>query len=183
MLEAISQLKNDMKINDWNALEKTFSSLEKMLAKAHQLVAKEGIPVFYFKALIMVEDFVNKTGTDKAVVKKMSQLNAKAFNGMKQKIKKLTVRGDSQTMGHSPRCPSCARAISGRRRRRSCRSRCSAAHEARSLSGPWRRGRGAAMALRVRGGGAAVALAHGARVAAAPRSPSPTGHALLAVPI
>ncbi|KAL3896065.1 MAG: hypothetical protein SGPRY_013357 [Prymnesium sp.] len=50
MVDMISQLKNDMKINDWNALEKTFASLEKALAKAHQLVAREGTPVFYFKA-------------------------------------------------------------------------------------------------------------------------------------
>ena len=90
MTDTVNQLKNDMKINDWNALAKTFDTLEKMLAKAHQLVAKEGIPKFYFKALISLDDFVNKTNENNELKKKMNTLNAKAFNGMKQKIKKLT---------------------------------------------------------------------------------------------
>ena len=56
------------------------------------IVAKEGVPKFYFQALIMLETTVTKTLADKAAVKKMSQANAKSLNSMKQKLRKVRKR-------------------------------------------------------------------------------------------
>ena len=86
-----------------------FDSLNKQLEKAKQIVAKEGVPIFYFSALIALEDAVAKALSDKAAVKKLSSTNAKSLNGMKQKLRRQRkmVRG-------RPR----ARAEGGRRRGR-----------------------------------------------------------------
>ena len=52
LAQTADSLKNHIKINDWNAVTADFDSLNKQLEKAKQIVAKEGVPTFYFSALI-----------------------------------------------------------------------------------------------------------------------------------
>lgn len=42
------------------AIGEDFDKLNKQLAKAHTIVAKEGVPTFYYKALLMLEDALDK---------------------------------------------------------------------------------------------------------------------------
>jgi len=89
MTEAVTELKSQIRADDWVAVNSAFDNLNKLLGKAAQLVAKEGVPAFYFKALVTVEEASNKKLADKAAVKKLSSSSAKALNGMKQKLRKI----------------------------------------------------------------------------------------------
>eukprot|EP00741_Cyanophora_paradoxa_P004984 tig00000842_g4832.t1 len=88
MTSVIKSMRNHIKINDWNAIANDFDELNKQLAKANQITAKEGIPRFYIKALVTLEDFIKATSENADAKKKMSPTNAKSFNTMKQKLKK-----------------------------------------------------------------------------------------------
>ena len=46
-------------------MESSFDNLNKLLAKAAALIAKEGIPTFYFKLLISLEETVDSNLEDK----------------------------------------------------------------------------------------------------------------------
>ena len=67
MTETITKMKNSMKNNDWNAVTEDFASLHKLLEKAKQIVAKEGLPAFYFKALLTLDGSLQKALADKPV--------------------------------------------------------------------------------------------------------------------
>ena len=67
MTETITKMKNSMKNNDWNAVTEDFASLHKLLEKAKQIVAKEGVPTFYFKALLSLDVSLQKALADKPV--------------------------------------------------------------------------------------------------------------------
>ena len=67
MTETITKMKNSMKNNDWNAVTEDFASLHKLLEKAKQIVAKEGVPTFYFKALLSLDVCLQKALADKPV--------------------------------------------------------------------------------------------------------------------
>merc|ERR1719221_722574 len=84
----IADMKNLIKINDWVAISDAFDKLNKLLAKASAIVAKEGVPKAYFKAMVMLEEVMNKALENKEAKKKMSSANAKALNSMKQKLRK-----------------------------------------------------------------------------------------------
>jgi len=88
MLTAVKTLKNHMKINDWVFITTDFDNLQKLLAKAKNITAKEGIPRFYIRACLSIEDLCLAATTDKE--KKMSTSNAKALNIMRQKLRKWT---------------------------------------------------------------------------------------------
>jgi len=88
MQDMVNDLKNHVKINDWLAISDDFEKLNKLLAKSSMIVAKEGVPAFYFKGLLFLEKELNKALDNKEAKKKMSSTNAKALNGMKQKLRK-----------------------------------------------------------------------------------------------
>ena len=67
MTETIAKMKNSMKNNDWNAVTDDFAALHKLLEKAKQIVAKEGLPTFYFKALLTLDVALQKALADKPV--------------------------------------------------------------------------------------------------------------------
>lgn len=54
--------------------------------KAWSVVNKEGVPRFYIRSLVVLEDAVN--GVTRADTKKMSQTNAKSYTRVKQSLKK-----------------------------------------------------------------------------------------------
>ena len=58
----------------------------KLVNKAKNLINKEGIPPFYLGMLVLLEDRTDALGKDD--VRKMSKINARAFNTLRQKVRK-----------------------------------------------------------------------------------------------
>lgn len=86
--DAVTELRGHLG-EDWVKVSASFDSINKMLAKAATLVAKEGMPIFYFKLLVLLESETDKATEDKAALKKLSSSNAKAVNTLKQKLRKV----------------------------------------------------------------------------------------------
>lgn len=90
--ETADELRNKMKINDWIAIGTLYEKMNKQLEKAQRTVTLGGgtskTPTFYYRVLIELEDSINTTFENKEAKKKMSSTNAKAFNAMRQKVKK-----------------------------------------------------------------------------------------------
>ena len=85
-LEAtIKALRNHHKNGDWTAVVKDFDAAKKALDKAASVIAKDGMPRFYLKALIELEKWVEDAWKAKA---KLSTLNGKALGALKQNVRK-----------------------------------------------------------------------------------------------
>lgn len=63
-----------------------FENLNKALKDAHLVVQREGVPRFYIRTLVELEDAVN--GVARADTKKMSKTGATAYNRMRMNLKK-----------------------------------------------------------------------------------------------
>ncbi|KAE9331431.1 Eukaryotic translation initiation factor 3 subunit C [Phytophthora rubi] len=79
-------LKNHMKINDWTQIQTEFDELVKQLERAKKTLS--GLPTFYVRTMVALEDFLLEKVKNKAEQKKMSKENSKALIRMKGKIKK-----------------------------------------------------------------------------------------------
>jgi len=71
-----------------NHIRAEFEKLNKSFAKLKQIVAKEGVPRLYIRALVELEDFLKRTNDDAEAKAKLSKINNKGFNTMKQRLKK-----------------------------------------------------------------------------------------------
>ena len=88
----------------WDALVQHQQPLSFLLAEVDKLIraqeraitviAKEGLPRFFVRALVELEDAVS--GVSKADTKSMSQSNAKAYTRVKQTMKKYTEKFTAQ---------------------------------------------------------------------------------------
>ena len=85
-----------MKINDWLSLTSLFDKLNKQLEKVQRASNTSAIPGFYFRALATLEAAIEATFANKPAIKKMSSTNAKAFNSIRQRLKKHA--RDDETM-------------------------------------------------------------------------------------
>ncbi|CAL9221932.1 unnamed protein product [Arabidopsis halleri] len=83
MTNTIENMKHAMNINDCVYLQETFEKLNKHLEKVMKITKSVKASTLYIKALVLLEDFLNG---DKE--RKMSTSNSKAFNSMRQKLKK-----------------------------------------------------------------------------------------------
>jgi translation initiation factor 3 subunit C len=60
------------------------------MVKAAAIISREKVPRFYTRSLVQLEDTLKATLENKDLIKKMNPSTAKAFNAMKQKIKKAS---------------------------------------------------------------------------------------------
>lgn len=85
---ACDELRNKMHINDWASILSQFVKLNQSVEKLQKVLQQQVIPRRYIKALVDLEDFINKTFGDRDARKKMSTANAKSFSTMRQRLKK-----------------------------------------------------------------------------------------------
>ncbi|KAI8920231.1 eukaryotic translation initiation factor 3 subunit 8 N-terminus-domain-containing protein [Powellomyces hirtus] len=88
MRTAVKGLKNAQKINDWVAIQNEFERLNKGYSKAAAIIQREGVPRFYIRTIIELEDFMKEALTNKDAIKKMNASSSRALNAMKQKLRK-----------------------------------------------------------------------------------------------
>ncbi|KAH6572401.1 hypothetical protein BASA50_003241 [Batrachochytrium salamandrivorans] len=90
MRSAVSALHNANKISDWVNIQNEFDRLLKGVSKASVLIEREGVPRFFVRSLVQLDDYIKDSLLSKENAKKMNATAAKALNAMKQKIKKVT---------------------------------------------------------------------------------------------
>ena len=96
MRATVDEMRNKVKINDWLSLTSLFDKLNKQLEKVQRASNTSAIPGFYFRALATLEAAIEATFANKPAIKKMSSTNAKAFNSIRQRLKKHA--RDDETM-------------------------------------------------------------------------------------
>ncbi|KZS98532.1 eukaryotic translation initiation factor 3 subunit 8 [Sistotremastrum niveocremeum HHB9708] len=86
---------NALKINDWVAISNEFDKLVRLVQR--QTNVAEPVPSFYIKTLSSLEASLNNAlAKEKESKKKMNASNAKALNGMKQKVRKISKEHESE---------------------------------------------------------------------------------------
>ncbi|KAI8818670.1 eukaryotic translation initiation factor 3 subunit 8 N-terminus-domain-containing protein [Fimicolochytrium jonesii] len=88
MRSSVKALKNGQKINDWVAIQNEFDKLNKGYSKASTIISREGVPRFYVRTLVELEEYLKQVTANKDAVKKMNASSSRALNAMKQKLKK-----------------------------------------------------------------------------------------------
>jgi len=94
MENVIKEMKNGIRNQDFVKLLGNFEELNKAMTKAKSVVDKEGVPVFYTRTLVKLEDLIGSI--DAETKKKFGQANAKSFNTLKMKLKKNNKLYESQ---------------------------------------------------------------------------------------
>ncbi|CAE6377398.1 unnamed protein product [Rhizoctonia solani] len=80
---------NALKINDWNAINNEFDKLLRLVQRQTNL--SDPVPSFFLELLKSLEkDITDAQNREKSAAKKMNATNARALNGMKQKLRKST---------------------------------------------------------------------------------------------
>ncbi|KAF9975058.1 Translation initiation factor 3 subunit c [Actinomortierella ambigua] len=87
--QAVTTMSNAQKIGDWVSVQNEFDKANKALQKAASIIAQNGVPKFYIKAVAELEKAIQSAQEkEKSASKKMNASNSKALNSMKQKVKK-----------------------------------------------------------------------------------------------
>jgi translation initiation factor 3 subunit C len=85
----VRSMKNSKKISNWAAVMNEFDRLQKVVAKSTAMFVNEGgIPRFYVRTLIQLDEQVRESLANKDALKKMKATTAKALTALKQKIRK-----------------------------------------------------------------------------------------------
>ncbi|KEP62586.1 UNVERIFIED_CONTAM: eukaryotic initiation factor-3, subunit 8, putative [Hammondia hammondi] len=88
MRETIRQMRNHMKIADFSELYKDYEALVRCLQKSQQIVEQEGLPSFFVRIIVELEQFLEERHRDKEAFKKLSKAKATAFNTLRAKVRK-----------------------------------------------------------------------------------------------
>ena len=103
MRATVDEMRNKIKIGDWLSLTTLFDKLNKQLEKVQRASNTSAIPGFYFRALATLEAAIESTFANKPAIKKMSSTNAKAFNSIRQRLKKHSEGRRDDGRGHRSR--------------------------------------------------------------------------------
>jgi len=88
MNKLLEKLRGWTKNQDWDKIWEDFQALSDWIKKAKNIISQDGVPGLYIEMLCTLEDLVNTTAKDKAGLKSMNKLKAKAFNAMKHQLPK-----------------------------------------------------------------------------------------------
>ena len=86
--EGIVRIRNARKNSDWPLIQDEFANVNKMIEKSKMLILQSGLPPFYVKMLMEVEDHVQLALKDKDAIKKMKPVVSRALNQMKLQVRK-----------------------------------------------------------------------------------------------
>ncbi|PKI83514.1 Translation initiation factor 3 subunit c [Malassezia vespertilionis] len=89
----IRTIENAQRIDDWLTISKEFDALLRLCTRQKKL--NEPIPPVFIRSVAALDTFLNQTVANKDMVKKMKGPNAKAMNGMKQKMKKTVKENET----------------------------------------------------------------------------------------
>lgn len=89
----VKTMENAQRIDDWVTISKEFDGLLRLCDRQRKL--NESIPTSFIKEVAALDTFLAKSLADKEATKKMKAPNAKAMNGMKQKLKKTVKENDA----------------------------------------------------------------------------------------
>jgi translation initiation factor 3 subunit C len=81
-----AKIKNKLKIQDFVETYNGYEELNKQIGKSESVVQAEGLPVFYVRTLVRLEDAVASVTKDQQ--KKFNSNNAKSFTKLKANLKK-----------------------------------------------------------------------------------------------
>lgn len=81
-----AKIKNKLKIQDYTSIFAEFEELNKQIIKSDSVIQIEGVPVFYTRTLVRLEEAI--ANLTKEAQKKLSSTNAKSFIKLKAKLKK-----------------------------------------------------------------------------------------------
>ncbi|KAG0142247.1 hypothetical protein CROQUDRAFT_662816 [Cronartium quercuum f. sp. fusiforme G11] len=90
---SVKIMENGIKINDWGVISAEFDKLTRLVQR--QPDPSEPIPIAYIKVILSLEEGQIETNANATIKKKMNATNAKAFNTMKQKLKKVVREHES----------------------------------------------------------------------------------------
>ena len=88
MKEGIVRIRNARKNSDWPLIQDEFAAVNKMVEKSKMIIIQSGLPKFYVKMLVEVEDHVQLALKDKEAIKKMKPVVSRALNQMKLQVRK-----------------------------------------------------------------------------------------------
>ena len=87
--EIITSVRTAQEDGEWTVVSSEFDRFCKQVQKSTNVLEKEGVPKFFVKFLVTLDSDVKQAVENKDEVKKMTSLNAKSLNVMKQKIVKF----------------------------------------------------------------------------------------------
>jgi translation initiation factor 3 subunit C len=96
IFERVCRIRSAIKINDWSTIHDEFEDVNKQVDKAKMLVMHHGLPPFYVKMLMEVEDIVTTAVKDKETMSKMKPVVARALNRMKLVVRKHNKKYESE---------------------------------------------------------------------------------------
>ncbi|KAJ1423207.1 eukaryotic translation initiation factor 3 subunit 8 N-terminus-domain-containing protein, partial [Ochromonadaceae sp. CCMP2298] len=88
MQEGIARIRNARKNSDWPLIQDEFAGVNKLVEKSKMLIMQSGLPNFYVKMLMEIEDHVQLALKDKDAIKKMKPVVSRALNQMKLQVRK-----------------------------------------------------------------------------------------------
>lgn len=86
--DAIVKIYDALKINDWSRVQDEYQKVNDKVEKSRMLTIQHGLPPFYIKVLVDLENEVLAVKKDKEAANKMKPAVSKAFKQIKLQLKK-----------------------------------------------------------------------------------------------